>query len=76
LPTGIFYANGVKVNVLFFDSKPASKDPWTKELKSIFLIENKIKAKPTDDQLLNQFNGARNKLIGLGIDQNEVLQSM
>ena len=32
LPTGIFYANGVKANVLFFDAKPASKDPWTKEV--------------------------------------------
>jgi len=32
LPTGIFYAQGVKANVLFFDNKPASKDPWTKEI--------------------------------------------
>jgi type I restriction enzyme M protein len=32
LPTGIFYANGVKANVLFWDSKPSSKDPWTKEV--------------------------------------------
>jgi type I restriction enzyme M protein len=32
LPTGIFYAQGVKANVLFFDRKPASEEPWTKEL--------------------------------------------
>jgi type I restriction enzyme M protein len=32
LPTGIFYAHGVKANVLFFDGKPASKNPWTKEI--------------------------------------------
>ena len=32
LPTGIFYANGVKANVIFFDNKPASKDPWTKDV--------------------------------------------
>ncbi len=32
LPTGIFYAQGVKANVLFFDNKPASKDPWTQEV--------------------------------------------
>lgn len=32
LPTGIFYAQGVKANVLFFDNKPASKEPWTKEV--------------------------------------------
>lgn len=32
LPTGIFYAHGVKANVLFFDVKPASKNAWTKEI--------------------------------------------
>jgi type I restriction enzyme M protein len=32
LPTGIFYAQGVKANVLFFDGKPASKEPWSKEV--------------------------------------------
>jgi len=32
LPTGIFYANGVKANVVFFDAKTASKEPWTKEV--------------------------------------------
>ncbi|MDD2829099.1 MAG: class I SAM-dependent DNA methyltransferase [Sulfuricurvum sp.] len=32
LPTGIFYANGVKANVIFFDNKPTRKEPWTKEV--------------------------------------------
>lgn len=32
LPTGIFYANGVKANVLFFDNREASPNPWTKEV--------------------------------------------
>lgn len=32
LPTGIFYAQGVKANVIFFDNKPASKSAWTKEV--------------------------------------------
>lgn len=32
LPTGIFYANGVKANVIFFDNKPSAKTPWTKEI--------------------------------------------
>ncbi|MBC5827933.1 MAG: N-6 DNA methylase, partial [Candidatus Eremiobacteraeota bacterium] len=32
LPTGIFYAQGVKANVLFFDRKPASETPWTQHL--------------------------------------------
>ncbi len=32
LPTGIFYAQGVKANVLFFDKKPASPNHWTERL--------------------------------------------
>jgi type I restriction enzyme M protein len=32
LPTGIFYAQGVKANVLFFDKKPAREKHWTDKL--------------------------------------------
>ncbi len=32
LPTGIFYAHGVKANVIFFDNREASPSPWTKEV--------------------------------------------
>src|SRR5664280_2736771 len=32
LPTGIFYANGVKANVIFFDNHEASPNPWTKQV--------------------------------------------
>jgi len=32
LPTGIFYAQGVKANVLFFDKRAASEKPWTEKL--------------------------------------------
>ena len=32
LPAGIFYAQGVKANVLFFDAKPAREQAWTKAL--------------------------------------------
>lgn len=32
LPTGIFYAQGVKANVLFFDAKPAQEAAWTNKL--------------------------------------------
>ena len=32
LPTGIFYAGGVKANVLFFDKRPAADHPWTEKL--------------------------------------------
>ncbi|WP_295437352.1 class I SAM-dependent DNA methyltransferase [uncultured Thiodictyon sp.] len=32
LPTGIFYAQGVKANVIFFDNRVASPSPWTREV--------------------------------------------
>lgn len=32
LPTGVFYAQGVKANVLFFDRKPAREKAWTEKL--------------------------------------------
>ena len=32
LPTGIFYANGVKANVIFFDNREASPSHWSKEV--------------------------------------------
>lgn len=32
LPTGIFYAQGVKANVLFFDRRPAREKPWTEKV--------------------------------------------
>ncbi|QDK80717.1 SAM-dependent DNA methyltransferase [Spirosoma sp. KCTC 42546] len=44
LPTGIFYAQGVKANVLFFDNKPASKDPWT---KAVWIYDYRTNVKHT-----------------------------
>jgi len=41
LPTGLFYAQGVKANVIFFDNKPASKTAWTKEVWIYDLRTNK-----------------------------------
>lgn len=32
LPTGLFYAQGVKANVIFFDRKPAAEKAWTTKL--------------------------------------------
>ena len=32
LPTGVFYAQGVKANVIFFDNREASPSPWTKQV--------------------------------------------
>ncbi len=39
LPTGVFYKQGVKANVIFFDNKPAAKDPWTKAIMGAGLYE-------------------------------------
>jgi type I restriction enzyme M protein len=57
LPTGIFYAQGVKANVIFFDNKPASKNPWTKEVwvhdirtnNHFTLKENKLSRSDLDE---------------------------
>jgi type I restriction-modification system DNA methylase subunit len=32
LPTGIFYAHGVKANGIFFDNRESNPNPWTKEV--------------------------------------------
>ena len=32
LPTGVFYAQGVKANVIFFENHEASPNPWTKQV--------------------------------------------
>jgi type I restriction enzyme M protein len=57
LPTGIFYAQGVKANVLFFDRKPAQEKPWTQKLwiydlrtnLHFTLKENTLKRADLDD---------------------------
>ena len=41
LPTGIFYAQGVKANVVFFERKPGAKTAWTKQVWYYDLRTNK-----------------------------------
>ena len=58
LPTGVFYAQGVKANVLFFDRKPASETPWTKDLWIYDLRTNQrftLKANPLTRSHLDDF---------------------
>ena len=58
LPTGIFYAQSVKANVLFFDRKPASETPWTRDLWIYDLRTNKrftLKANPLRRSDLDDF---------------------
>ena len=58
LPTGIFYAQGVKANVLFFDRKPASEKPWTEKLWIYDLRTNKhftLKTNPLQYDDLQDF---------------------
>jgi type I restriction enzyme M protein len=58
LPTGLFYAQGVKANVLFFDKKLASETPWTKKLWIYDLRTNKhftLKTAPLKREDLGEF---------------------
>ncbi len=58
LPTGLFYAQGVKANVLFFDKKPASEKPWTKKLWIYDFRTNKdftLKTNPLKREDLEEF---------------------
>ncbi len=69
LPTGIFYANGVKANVLFFDNQVASKNVATKEVWYYDYrtnIHHTLKRKPLRLEDLKEFidvykSGARHK---------------
>jgi len=58
LPTGIFYAQGVKANVLFFDAKPAREKPWTEKLWVFDYrtnIHHTLKTKPLKRSDLDEF---------------------
>lgn len=58
LPTGLFYAQGVKANVLFLEKKGASETPWTKQLWIYDLRTNKhftLKTNPLRREDLNEF---------------------
>ena len=58
LPTGIFYAQGVKANVLFFDKRPAREEPWTQKLWIYDLRTNKrftLKTNPLRENDLQDF---------------------
>jgi len=60
LPTGIFYAQGVKANVLFFDKKPAAERPWTERLWVYDLRTNQhftLKQNPLRRTHLDDFVG-------------------
>ena len=58
LPTGIFYAQGVKANVLFFDKKPGREPPWTSKLWVYDLRTNKhftLRTNPLKRENLDEF---------------------
>jgi len=65
LPTGIFYAGGVKANVLFFDRKPPSENPWTKKLwiydlrtNQSFTLKTRMLARSDLDDFVVRYNPA------------------
>ena len=58
LPTGLFYAQGVKANVLFFDKRGASETPWTRQLWIYDLRTNQhftLKTNPLRREHLDEF---------------------
>ena len=58
LPTGIFYAQGVKANVLFFDRRPGREQPWTEKLWIYDLRTNQhftLRTNPLRDEHLADF---------------------
>lgn len=65
LPTGIFYANGVKANVLFFDNREASPCPWTQEIWYYDYrtnVHHTLKKKPMSFEHLEDFVHCYNPL--------------
>jgi type I restriction enzyme M protein len=57
-PTGLFYAQGVKANVIFFVRKPASEIPWTRKLWIYDLRTNQhftLKTNPLKREHLDEF---------------------
>lgn len=58
LPTGIFYRQGVKANVLFFEARPTRREPWTEALWVYDLRTNKrftLKERPLRDADMAEF---------------------
>ena len=53
LPTGIFYANGVKTNVLFFDKGEPTKDIWVYDYRTG--IKHTMATKPMTRADLDEF---------------------
>ena len=58
LPTGVFYAQGVKANVIFFDNHEASPNHWTKQVWYYDYrtnIHHTLKKKPMRFEHLSDF---------------------
>ncbi|MBQ7529147.1 N-6 DNA methylase, partial [bacterium] len=53
LPTGIFYANGVKTNVLFFDKGQPTRDIWVYDYRTG--VKHTLATKPMTRAHLNEF---------------------
>ncbi len=68
LPTGIFYAQGVKANVLFFDNRRGRAEPWTTRLwvydlrtnLNFTLKQNPLKRSDLDD-FIRRYNPANRR---------------
>jgi len=78
LPTGIFYAQGVKANVIFFDNRAASKNPQTSQVWFYDYrtnVHHTLKQKPMTYSHLQDFiacynPGNRHKRTATWSDEN------
>jgi type I restriction enzyme M protein len=66
LPTGLFYAQGVKANAVFFERKPARETPWTTKLWIYDLRTNQrftLKTNPLTREHLDEFVALYQRLL-------------
>lgn len=78
LPTGVFYAQGVKANVIFFDRKPASEKVWTEKLWIYDLRTNQhftLKTNPLNEKDLEDFVKCYNPANRYDRDETERFKS-
>jgi type I restriction enzyme M protein len=78
LPPGIWYAQGVKANVLFFDRKPGREKPWTETVwfydlrtnKHFTLKERRLTRADLDEFVACYKPGARHRRRATWTDKN------
>lgn len=77
LPTGIFYTQGVKANVIFFDNRAASPDPQTSKVWFYDYrtnVHHTLKQKPLTHAHLEDFVSCYNLRIVINVLKHGVMK--